>query len=214
MNSSASAPRRRRRDRAGGIRRAGPPVNDGPVGALVRSQRWSRSMAKKRPGRPCDSAGLASLLERGQETVCGARRRVATVGEAWTRSAVAGTPTRCARSTMATMCSSTACTPPVRTRPIRCRRPPRSRPAAGRHESGVRRRRIRPLSTRLIRGRSWCTDSGAEVEVPDLAVAHLAGRQPDRLTRMPPAGTAGTRRRAGSSSTSRRPAARCAAGRH
>ena len=124
-----------RRHRLGGRRGArAAPMDDRLVGALGPlpapvAIHGVVAAADRRDVRP----SVEPRLERRQQPLRRARRRVAPVGEGMEGDAFRREPRPCASSAMATMCSSTAWMPPGPTRPIRCSRLPRS--SAGWHAS-------------------------------------------------------------------------------
>ncbi len=124
-------------------------------------------------------------LEVGDEPEGRARRRVATVEQRVDADARDVRDAR-ASSTRATRCRSLAWTPPGPMRLTTWRRPP-GRVARWHASSSAGRVSKRPVGDRGIDARQVLEDRtpGPEVQVPDLRVAHLAGRQADRLLRGP-----------------------------
>ena len=158
-------------DRVVAAARSAPSACRGPSRSSGR-RRW-------RSGRP-DARRPAVARGRGRNR-CAERGGVSRPSSsAWTRTS--GTPRRAASSARATRCRSLAWTPPGPDQADDVQAAVRSRARVARREQ---RRALeeRAVGDRGVDPRQVLEDrpAGAQVQVADLGVAHLAGRQADRV---------------------------------
>ena len=184
MNSSVSSARRTRAgSTSSGSLAGGPtPSTTARYHFSVRSQRGRgpcRSSGRRRSRRSRDPRAHARAAAAGSRAPSAASCRVRRAGRGSRRAARSRAPRgRCS----ANRCLSMRVHAAVADQPTRCSVPPLLSTAShASDERRIREERCRPRSTSMMRTRSCITTRpGAEVEMADLAVSHLACGQTHR----------------------------------